>query len=309
MNKKYLVVFAYLISMFFLLEFAFSQNNINENIEDNIAQEDNLEDEENLEDLEDEENLEDEEIEENDELSRSSIDKDSEELLKEAIKDQNDKVKQGLSSEMNTDDNGLVKMSSINVENFENADLWYGAMPMDQGLIRVKKTYGAPKVLRDENAESSKFVLGVKVNFLKRNASFVGLFPPREYIVPGYGKKITVWVKGSGLKHKLFAVIRDMEGSRYKIPFGEMNFTGWEKMEALVPKYVVQESNYYKTFYRRRGIVIETLFIEFDPEKALGSFYVYFDNLKVESNVFVDEQEIKMLETPQDKRYIPLDDW
>ena len=83
-------------------------------------------------------------------------------------------------------------------------------------------------------------------------------------------------------------------------------------MEVLIPDDAFidqQESPGFSTYFRRRGVIFEGFFIEFAPLEAIGTYYVYFDNLRFESNMYQEEEELRRENTPIELRNEPLDNW
>ena len=138
--------------------------------------------------------------------------------------------------------------------------------------------------------------------------------PPTPIRIPGISRKISVWVSGRGKNHTLYVAVRDMLGKQYRLPMGKLNFTGWKKMEALVPsdnseRIIVQQDVLRATTYRPRGLVFEGFVVEFDAFEASGTFYIYFDNFEAETDVFLEEEDYIRIQTPIEDRNDPLDDW
>lgn len=207
---------------------------------------------------------------------------------------------------------GATKMNNQLIEDFEDADLWFGGMFIDDGVIQVRKIRGGDKTLRDVDPDGSQFVLGAKINFLRRSYSEASIEPPRPIRIPGFSKKISVWVLGRNAGHKLFVVVRDMRDRVFRVPVGNLRFSGWRKMEVLIPDdaFIDQrEIPGLTTYYRPRGVTFEGFFIEFAPLEAIGTYYVYFDNLRFDSNIYHEEEELRRQSTPIEARNEPLDDW
>ncbi len=211
-------------------------------------------------------------------------------------------------------DEGELLLSNILINNFENADRWFGAMSIDSGLIQVEKRKGAPLEIREANPDISKYVLGAKINFFKRGFGEASLEPPAPIFIPGYTKKLSVWAYGRGSKHKLSAIVRDFKGRIFKFSFGQLSFYGWKKLETSIPSdpswpFFSQVDSTRKTFYKTHGVTFIAFLIEFDPKESIGRFYTYLDNLEAESNVSLYVKELEMAQIPEDERLDPIDDW
>ncbi len=207
------------------------------------------------------------------------------------------------------DGDGGVKFEQFIIDDFENADLWFGGMWVDDGVIQVRKVFGAPADVRGSSGTASSYSLGGKIQFLRRSFSYASVEPPREIAIPGITQKLTVWVQGRGIGHKLYAVIRDFEGKIYKIPFGEMAFTGWKQLEALVPANITQQNRTFETYFHRQGITFVAFYIEFDMDNTRGNYFIYFDNLEATSNVYLYEEQLRNEQLANEDRIDPIDNW
>lgn len=211
-------------------------------------------------------------------------------------------------------DEGAVKLSNVLISDFEDADRWFGAMSVDNGLIQVEKRKGAVREIRESKPDSSKFVLGAKIHFFKSGYYEASMEPPAPIIIPGYTKKLTVWAYGRGYKHKLYAVVRDFKGRVFKFSFGQLTFVGWKKLEADIPSdptwpFFSQDDIVRKTVFQTHGVTFLGFLLEFDPKDSYGRFYVYLDDFVAESNVYLYDKEMEIANIPEDERLEPLDDW
>ncbi len=209
---------------------------------------------------------------------------------------------------------GQVTLSTEVVDDFEDANRWYGQMFIDDGLIQVLKRKGFPRQVKESNPENSNFVLGAKVNFFKRKFSEALIKPPSETRIGGFVKKISLWAVGVQQPHEVFAVIRDFKGNNFEIKLGDLNYYGWRKLEAIIPESqeetsIVQDFVPNRTFYHRRGITFLGLRIKFYAFDAVGSTYFYFDQLEVEADVYLENQERDNMNLSDDEREIPLNNW
>ena len=73
---------------------------------------------------------------------------------------------------------------------------------------------------------------------------------------------------------------------------GTLDYSGWKKLVVAVPpspdgtKGIVQTSSYYGT---RPGLTILGFRIDCEPEFASGSYYSYFDDLRVVTDLYAFE--------------------
>jgi len=185
------------------------------------------------------------------------------------------------------------KLRTVSVAKFEDAGFWRGNMSLDQGLVTIRTLPGAPldKELLEGEVEAGldlkdEKVLGVKVQYFKRGDHQVAILPSRPLPVEGISKTISVWVVGRNAPHTLKLLVRDQFGRRGEVTMGKLNFAGWKKMVATIPTSVIQRDYHYSN---RLGIQIEGFRIDMDPEETFGTYYIYFDGLRANTDLFPEE--------------------
>jgi hypothetical protein len=181
-------------------------------------------------------------------------------------------------------------LKEVSISKFEDAAFWYAAMPLDMGVAAVKRLEGSPqgkKPIAEEAAlgikEEDKFVLGTKVSFFRRGASYFSIHPLNPIPVEGIVKTISVWVVGRNYNHVLKLMFDDYRGQAQELTIGTLNFIGWKKMTVAIPPSILQ-TEYHYTY--RSGIRITGLKVECDPMDAYGTFYIYFDDLRSVTDLF-----------------------
>jgi hypothetical protein len=198
----------------------------------------------------------------------------------------------------NLGDRAQQILKEITVEQFEDPGLWYGSIPGDVGLITLSLREGKPKALEDiennERLESDakynlppgRFVLGVKVNFYRRSLSSFAIYPVRPIPIEGITKRISVWVIGRNFKHKLKIIVEDFFGIRHELTLGDLTFKGWQKMTVTIPGSIMQEEYHYTS---KAGIKVVGFKVDCDLMESYGTFYIYFDDLSAETDLFAEE--------------------
>lgn len=185
------------------------------------------------------------------------------------------------------------RLQEISISKFEDPGFWNVAMPLDSGIITHRRFEGGPAGKRALEAEEQSgvtepddYVVGVKVEYFRRGWTEISLYPSRPLPVPGIAKTISVWVVGRNFNHMLKVVIEDDFGHRIALPMGIMNFSGWKEMSVAIPPTIVQRSINYAD---RGGIKILGFVIEPELTETYGSYYVYFDDLRVVTDLFAEE--------------------
>ncbi len=193
-------------------------------------------------------------------------------------------------------DSAQQKLKEVTITKFEDAGFWWVTMPGDQGNTILRRFEGAPaekEPVPDEETigiDPGKYVLGVKVKFYRRGMSRFAILPSRPLPVPGICKTISLWVVGRNTNHTLKLLISDYYGMRKEITVGKLNFTGWRKMTVAVPPHIKQDDYHYGN---KNGIKIYGFRIDCDPVEATGVYYIYFDDLRVVTDLFTEENRDK----------------
>ncbi|MDR2245234.1 MAG: flagellar filament outer layer protein FlaA [Treponema sp.] len=189
------------------------------------------------------------------------------------------------------------ELKEISVDKFEHEGYWTSYMSSDSGYVTTRLFEGGPKgkePIEDEQDQNipDRFVLGTRVDFLHRGHMSVILRPNRPIPVEGITKIISVWVAGRNFNHTLTVLIEDFFGKPYELYMGNLNFQGWKQLKAAVPPQtedgtsgIVQRNYHYNT---QLGIKIRGFRIDVDPMEALGSYYVYLDDLRAVSDLFAE---------------------
>lgn len=190
------------------------------------------------------------------------------------------------------------KLKEISVEKFENAGFWVSSMSTDEGYTTTRLFEGGPagKVPVEEEKDLNipdRFVLGTRVDFLRRGYTSFTLSPVRPIPIEGITKTISVWAVGRNYNHTLNVIIQDFFGRRYELFMGKLNFQGWKKLTVAVPPQsadgrsgIVQRNYHYNN---QMGIKIVGFRVAVDPMEAIGSYYFYLDDLRAVTDLFAEE--------------------
>jgi len=197
---------------------------------------------------------------------------------------------QGMQAERIGQDQAQQQLVEVSVAKFEDAAFWGNSMPLDMGIATLRRFEGGPAAKKPIEEEkvlelTDRFVLGGKVQFFKRGANEAFFFPVRPLPIEGITKTISVWVVGRNYNHVLKAVIADYFNQRREITFGKLNFMGWKQLTAAVPPNILQDEYH---FANQRGIKLLGFKLEFDMMESYGSYYVYFDDLRANTDLFTE---------------------
>ncbi len=191
-------------------------------------------------------------------------------------------------------DTAQQALQEVSVTRFEDPGFWNVYVPIDQGVITHLRLEGAPAGKEPIEAEEEagieaqdRYVLGVKTEFFPPRAdTSIFVESRRPLAVPGIAKTISVWVVGRNFNHRLYVILRDQFGTQLQLYMGRLNFSGWKQLTVAVPPTINQRDAHY---LHRTGIQIVGFVIEPDLLETYGQYYVYFDDLRVLTDLFNEQ--------------------
>jgi len=189
------------------------------------------------------------------------------------------------------------QLKEVSVDKFEVDGFWSSSMSSDEGYTASRLFVGgssAKEPIPDEEGLNipDKYVLGTRVDYLRRGYSSFTIRPMRPIPIEGVTKTVSVWVVGRNFNHEISLLIQDFFGRNYEIYMGKLNFQGWKKLTVAIPPQspdgingVVQRSYHYNN---QMGIKIMGFRINCDPLEAYGNYYIYFDDLRAVTDLFAE---------------------
>jgi hypothetical protein len=190
------------------------------------------------------------------------------------------------------------ELKEISVDKFEQEGYWRSYMSSDEGFATSRLFIGGPAEKQPIPEEEGlgipdKYVLGTRVDFLRRGYNTLTIFPIRPIPIEGITKTVSVWVVGRNFNHEMRLLIQDFFGRYYEIYMGKLNFQGWKKLTVVIPPQsdsvlrsgVVQRDYHYNN---QMGIKILGFRIDCDPMESYGSYYLYLDDLRAVTDLFAE---------------------
>ena len=192
-------------------------------------------------------------------------------------------------------DKANPQLATVMINKFEDDGFWTGSMSRDDGFITLRKfeSKGAlakKPIPAEKDAkidEADNYVVGAKIDHLHRAVTSFSIIPSRPISMPGVVKTISVWVVGRNVNHQLYAMVNDQFGNTAKIPMGSLAFTGWRQLTGAVPPSVKQIDPRYES---HSGLTFQSFLIETDPAETYGQYYIYFDDLSVVTDLFIQNK-------------------
>jgi hypothetical protein len=189
------------------------------------------------------------------------------------------------------------QLKEVSVDKFERDGFWRSFMSTDEGYPTSRLFNGGPagkEAIPDEEGLNipDQYVLGTRVDFLRRGHNSFTIKPIRPIPIEGITKTVSMWIVGRNFNHEIYLLIQDFFGRDYEIYMGKLNFQGWKKLTVAIPPQstdgingVVQRSYHYNN---QMGIKITGFRIQCDPMEAYGSYYIYFDDLRAVTDLFAE---------------------
>ncbi|MDR0760813.1 MAG: flagellar filament outer layer protein FlaA [Treponema sp.] len=189
------------------------------------------------------------------------------------------------------------QLKEISVDKFEHEGYWSSSISSDSGYSISRLFAGGPsgkEPIEEEEGQNipDQYVLGTRVDFLRRGHTNFTVYPVRPIPIEGITKTISVWVAGRNFNHTLNILIQDYFGRSYELYMGKLNFQGWKRLTVAIPpqaedgKNGIVQRNYH--YNNQMGIRVTGFRINCDPTEAQGSYYIYFDDLRAVTDLFAE---------------------
>ena len=191
-------------------------------------------------------------------------------------------------------DSAMMSLREVSVDKFEREGSWNVHMSPDNGVIAARLFKGAPAMkeplAEDEGKEGEDTqVLGVRVDFFRRGINSFNIMAGRPMPVEGTVKTVSMWVCGRNQSHDMYLLIQDYFGRNYEVYMGNLGFSGWKKLTAVIMPSpdgehgIVQSSAYYGD---KPGFKILGFRVDCNPIQAKGSYYLYLDDLRAVTDLY-----------------------
>ena len=135
---------------------------------------------------------------------------------------------------------------------------------------------------------------GIWGRFDRRGYNWIDIYPvtagddpenpvPFEIPIPGRLRSLDMWVWGSNLNYYLEAFVRDHTGVVHSLYLGSLAFAGWRNMQVRIPNHIPQTRRVLPRF---AGLSFVKFRIWTTPVERVDNFFIYFNQLKVLTDVF-----------------------
>ena len=191
-------------------------------------------------------------------------------------------------------DSAMQALREVSLDKFEREGSWNVHISPDYGVISGRLFKGGPAMKEplpeDEGKEDQDTqVYGVKVDFFRRGINSFTIKSGRPVPIEGTTKLISVWVCGRNQSHDMYVLVQDYFGNNFELYLGNLGFSGWKKLTAVVPASpdgehgIVQSSAYYGD---KPGLRIIGFRVDCNPMQARGTYYMYLDDLRATTDLY-----------------------
>lgn len=181
------------------------------------------------------------------------------------------------------------------LDTFEDEGHWHASISNDVGYPTVKYIEGSPiekKPEKEDQAGNTDIVdakvLGVKIDFIKRAWVPIIIKPDTPIEIRGLTRSFSFFTIGRQYNHNLSVLLKNYDGRDFVIPVGRIDHYGWQKMTVDIPVTIDQQDPNYPA---RGGLEFVGFLIDLNPMEIRGDFYVYFDDLRVVTDLKYEEYD------------------
>lgn len=190
-------------------------------------------------------------------------------------------------------------MVSIILEDFDNPEesKWIvkGSKFSAEGFPKLAFPAAIPEALfieDEQKPEGDYKVMGVRGQFDRKGYNYIELIPDRTnekgvytgISITGDVKFIDLWVWGSNYDYNLEVHLLDSRGFPHVLSLGSLKYSGWKNLKVEIPSYIPQSRTYLPLL---QELSLMKFVIWTTPEENVADFFVYFDQIKVLTDVFI----------------------
>lgn len=164
-----------------------------------------------------------------------------------------------------------------------------------------------PEALFGANREDQQLaVLGTHFKFDRQGYNYIEIVPVTQddegnpvhnpIDIPGRAQQLDLWIWGSDFDYYLEVHIRDYRGVIHTLNLGSLNFTGWKNLSTPIPSYIPQSQQYAPYL---AGLQLDKLVLWTKPQERVHDCYLYLDQIKVLTDIFISRFDGDELARPE----------
>ena len=209
-------------------------------------------------------------------------------------------------------DESSVNIQSVDLDRFDgsNGYTWrleaskFATKTEADTFPKIIQVPLGPMAIRVADQEQTS--LGIWGRFDRQGYNWIDVYPvaadggddagPVEIPIPGRAREIDLWVWGSNLNYILEAYIRDHLGFVHVVNFGSLAYEGGKNLRVAVPGSIPQTK---RVLPRLTSLSLVKFRIWTLPVESVNDFYIYFNYLKVLTDLFEHRYDGEELADPQ----------
>lgn len=191
-----------------------------------------------------------------------------------------------------------------------------GSKFIAEGYPQMAHVRTWPEALyRREPEDRTLRALGVQAAFDRPGYNFLEFIPvetndegeqvPRGIDIPGRVRNLDMWVWGSNFDYYIDVHVRDYRGMTHVLRLGDIGYVGWRNMRISIPTWIPQDTRYTAELRNGeftsdlRGLQLVKIVLWTRPTERVNGFYVYLDEIKVETDMYRDPFDGEDLRDPE----------
>ncbi len=191
-----------------------------------------------------------------------------------------------------------------------------GSKFIAEGYPEVAHVRTWPEALyRNEPDDRTLRALGVQAAFDRFGYNFLEFIPvetndagetvPRGIDIPGMVSNMDIWVWGSNFDYYMDVHVRDYRGMTHVLRLGDIGYVGWRNLRIRIPSYIPQNVRYTAELRNGefasnlRSLELVKIVLWTRPEERVNGFFVYLDEIKVETDMYRDPFDGEDLRDPE----------
>lgn len=190
--------------------------------------------------------------------------------------------------------------ATVVIESFDDpaAQTWIarGSKFITEGYPRMTYAQTWPQGLFGRNWENKELqCLAIEGRFDRKGYNYIELIPVEEDAegnivsdpikIPGRAQYLDLWVWGSNYDYYLEAHLIDYKGIDHVLPLGSLKYEGWRSLSVTIPSAIPQIDPHLPKY---KNVELTKLVLWTRPQEDVNGFYVYFDHIKVLTDLYQD---------------------
>jgi hypothetical protein len=191
-----------------------------------------------------------------------------------------------------------VVLQLVTLDNFDDptGQQWavYGSKFINSAFPQTGYVSAYPEALYGrfyDKADTLK-ALGVHARWDRKGYNYIEIVPvskgkdgtlePTPIPIKGKATRLDLWVWGANYNYYAEIHLMDYRGVPFTLFLADLNYQGWQNLSLEVPSYIPQGVRWIP---QERPLTLTKIVVWTRPDERVDDFYIYFDELKVLTDV------------------------